>query len=215
VTLPLELAAVPADRRISQCFTWLFVIVGALLLLFGAYLASGEPSPSRIEWQIGAPCALAGLLLLAYDLRRRATRVSLVLDGDDVGVYRGGQWERTGAISEFVNRGSRFSVRAMLRNTAALQLAVLSTVVALGAVLAAFVFASLAVFGHFGPETADSLKERVFALLTVLPLLALVVNLVLAGFYRVEVVLSPAAGRADGFALLFRRSAARRLTSRR
>jgi hypothetical protein len=207
--LPLQLDTVPADLRIAQRFTWLFSIIGALLLLFGLYLVSGEVSPSKIEWQIGGPSALVGILLLAYDLRRRTTRVTLVAMGNQAGVYRRGVLEQTAGIDQFTNRGSRFNFKSLIASHAAVRLAVLSIIIGAGAAFGVVVFLSFAVFGHFYSQDALSLRERVFALLSAFPLLAFIVNLVMAGFYRVEVAFSPVEQSAEGFELLFSRSAAR------
>ncbi|MBZ5521853.1 MAG: hypothetical protein LAP21_06395 [Acidobacteriia bacterium] len=208
-SLPPQLDMVPPEQRIKQCSTWLFSVIGALLLIFGLYLVSGEISPSRIELQMGWPPALAGILLLAYDVRRRSSLITLVAAGGSIGVYRRGRLSRTAGIHEFIHRDSRFSPRALFNNPLSLKLVLLSILAGAGAAFGAVVFLSEAAFGHFYSLDASSLRERIFALLSAVAMLAFIVNLVMAGFYRVEVTFTPAEPPAEGFELLFPRDVTR------
>jgi hypothetical protein len=204
---PQDLQEIPPERRISQCFTWNFVNAGAILLIFAAYVLLKD-ARSEVDWTMGWPALAGGSVLLAYDRLRRRQRRTLVVSGLQVVVYRGAHFEGTGNIDEFVFQGPQFSLRQLLTNHFAMQLAATFVVLGLVAVLAAFEFGSIALFGHSILGDAYSDRDRLFASLACIPSLGYIVNLVLAAYFRVEVAYRLAAA-SDGFELLIGRSAAR------
>jgi len=110
-----QLNTVPAQMQFAERLGWQPAIWGALLLLVAAAFVPRRAAPAAtIEWEIAGVCALVGLLLLGYEIRRRRNRTVLVRDGGQIAVYRKGRLDLVLAREE-IRQGVKPGLILMLK----------------------------------------------------------------------------------------------------
>src|SRR5712691_2098299 len=166
---PDDLRQVSAGRRIVQRFGWVPWIAGLTLVTWGAALLLGNSAATILEWEVGGIPAAVGVLLFAYEVRRRKQRLSLVAFGDQIGIYRGRNLTAVANRSDVICRGGEFTLRKLWDNFSAMKLAIYS--IALGAVagMGIWIFFSISVLGRLAPGAVYTARERALAGLMLVP----------------------------------------------
>lgn len=89
---PAELNQVPLSDRVPEAFGWLPFLIGGTLLCLAVFLLTATSPPGTGSdtgfYGIIAGTAVAGILLLYYEFRRRPNRTVLVPRNDAIGIYR-------------------------------------------------------------------------------------------------------------------------------
>ena len=205
-----DLRSVPFGDRLSERFSWAWLATASALLILGTIFFSAGWPPAPIEWQIGGGLMGLAVALLLMEARRRSRKISLVLNGPHVGIYRGHMLWQVGHLDDFTAGGARFGLRAVWANFAAMKLAISSTAVGVAIGMLIWVCFSIGILGRFALGSTYTTAERVVATLMIPPCVAFIVNLGLAARYRLELAFTRNDGAATPFVCLIARSDAHR-----